>query len=116
MTSVGYTTVALTHLSGLLAFHYTGIAWILLLPAAQSLFSIFIFLFAVSAILGSSSTKTNFEPETEYLGIRFLSQLASLLTAYQVYLLGYELLSGIMITVACCMILTLIFISFEKKA
>jgi len=116
MTSVGYTTVALIHLGGVLAFQQTGIAWILLIPVAHAAFATFIFVFAVSALLGTSHEKIKFEPEKDHIGIRFLSQFASLLTAYQVYLLGYGLLAGIMIMTAICLILTLVYIAAEKEA
>ena len=115
MTSVGYTTVALIHLGGVLAFQQTGIEWILLIPLAHAAFATFVFVFAVSALLGTSSKKLKFEPEKDHIGIRFLSQFASLLTAYQVYSLGYGLVAGIMIITAICFILTLAYIILAEE-
>jgi hypothetical protein len=113
MSSVGYTAVALIQVTGVIAYQYTGIAWFMLLPAAQAALSIFLFVFATAYLL-SLSGKEEFESEKEHLGIRFVGQLATLITAYQLYLIGYQFFSGIIFLTATCLILMIIYIKIQE--
>lgn len=116
MSPVGYTAVSLVHLTGVLAFHYTANQWFLLLPAAQAALGIISFIVAAAFVLSRmQDDDINYKPETENIGIRFLSQISVLITAHQLYSIGYVFFSGIITLTAITLILTIYYIKIGKE-
>lgn len=116
MTPVGYTVVSLVHLSGVLAFHYTANQWFLLLPAAHAALGIISFMIAAAFVLSRMhDDDINFKPETENIGIRFLSQVSVLITAYQLYLIDYAFFAGIITMTSVSLIMTIYYIKIGKE-
>lgn len=109
MTSPYHITIALVHITGVLAYQYTGIFWFLVLPAAQAMFSTFLFVNAAAFIL-SKPIDYQYEPESGNLGIRAVNQIATLVTAYQLVLVGYSFLAGAIFVTATALLLMLWYI------
>lgn len=116
MSPVGYTAVSLVHLIGVLAFHYTANQWFLLLPAVHAGLGIISFIVAAAFVLSKThDDDIKFRPDTENIGIRFLSQISVLITAYQLYLIGYVFFAGIITLTAITLILTIYYIKIGKE-
>jgi hypothetical protein len=107
-------TIALVHITGVLAYQYTGIFWFLVLPAAQAIFSIFLFTIVAAFIL-SKPMDYEYQPELGNLGIRAINQIATLVTAYQLVLAGYSFLAGAIFVTATALLVMLYYIKIQHR-
>lgn len=86
------------HIIGVFGFQHTGILWFLAPGALHILVSMFIFVFGVAAAL-----TPNFEVEKlddklhQNFGYRFLMQVGVIVTAVQLFMVGYEFFAGMAI-------------------
>lgn len=113
-----YTTIALVHVGGVIAFQYTGVEWFLLFAALQGLFSALLFMVASAALFSKLVGTADYEIEKNNTGVRLLIQIATIITAAQLYFIGYEFISGVIFITAATlsiMILCIILENFIKK-
>lgn len=93
------------HIIGVFGFQYTGIEWFLVLSALHVSISMLIFIFGVAAALTPNFIVENLDAsEHKDFGPRFLMQFATIVTAAQLFIIGYEFFAGLVVmhgTILC---------------
>jgi hypothetical protein len=87
---------ALLHAGSVLAFQYTGIYWFLLIPVLHICLNMVLYVIAVAACLDPNFPQNDKEKRADY-GPRFLVQLGMIITAGQLYLIGYAFFAGMVV-------------------
>lgn len=107
---MSYLFWACVHIVGVFGFQYTESIWFLSLGTLHAAMNMFIFMFGVSAAL-----TPNFEVEKldgdkhKDFGYRFLMQMGIILTAVQIYMLGYGFFAGMLFLQAVVLAMTVVY-------
>ena len=92
---MGYLFWTIVHIAGVFGVHYTGILWLLVPSLLHIAVSMFIFVLGVSAALTPNFEVEKLERKNEQeFGYRFLMQIATILTAVQLFNIGYPFFAG----------------------
>ena len=95
---MGYLFWTLVHIAGVFGIHYTGILWLLVPSLLHIGFSMFIFVLGVSAALTPNFGIEKLERKSQQeFGYRFLMQIATILTAVQLFNIGYPFFAGMIV-------------------
>jgi len=95
---MNYLFWTLVHIAGVFGVHYAGILWFLVPSLLHIITNMFVFVFGVSAALtpGFGIKKLERKSEQEF-GYRFLLQIAIILTAVQLFNIGYPFFAGMVV-------------------
>jgi hypothetical protein len=95
---MSYLFWALVHVVGVFGFQYTGSIWFLSAGVLHTLVNMFIFVFGVSAALTPNFDVEKLDGDRHQdFGNRFLMQIGMILTAVQLFMIGYEFFAGMAI-------------------
>jgi len=84
---------AFVHILSIVGFQYTGVLWFLVPAVAHICIIMFAYIFTVAVAFDPNHEVKIIEPKKEY-GPRFLVQLATAVTASQLYIIGYSFFAG----------------------
>lgn len=90
---MSYLFWTVVYLIGVFGFQYTGILWFLLPAVIHIAMSMFVFAFGVSAALAPNIEIEEVVPNKDF-GSRFLMQIATIVTAVQLFNIGYAFFAG----------------------
>ena len=114
---MGHLFWAIAHVVGVFSFQYTGILWLLLPGVIHICFSMFVFVIGVAAALTPNFEIQKLEQKIhKEFGYRFLAQIGSIVTAAQLFYVGYQFFAGMAVLQGLILALTVILQKiFDKK-
>jgi hypothetical protein len=114
---MGHLFWAIVHVIGAFGFQYTGILWFLLPGVVHICVTMFVFVIGAAAAFtpSFSISKLNEKIHKEF-GYRFLAQIGSIVTAAQLFYVGYHFFAGMAVLQGLILALTVILQKiFDKK-
>jgi hypothetical protein len=105
------------HIVGLLGFQYTNVIWYLAPGAFHIGLNMFIFVFGTAAALSPNFKIEKLDEDVDrHLGYRFLSQIAAIVTATQLFMVGYAFFAGMAVLQSTVLALAVVLQKvFEKE-
>lgn len=95
---MSYLFWTIVHIAGVFGVQYTGILWFLVPSLIHISVSMFIFVLGVAAALTPSFEIEKLKRKIEQeFGYRFLMQIATILTAVQLFNIGYPFFAGMVV-------------------
>lgn len=104
---MGHLFWAIAHVVGVFSFQYTGILWLLLPGVIHICFSMFVFIIGVAVALTPNFKNIDNKIQEEF-GYRFLAQIGSIVTAVQLFYIGYYFFAGMAVLQGLTLALTVI--------
>ena len=99
----------LVHIIGLLGYQYTGVLWYLFPGVLHIAMNMFIFVIGTAAALSPNfEVKKLDEDMDKYLGNRFLCQIAAIVTAAQMFTIGYAFFAGMAVLQSAILALSVV--------
>ena len=99
----------IVHIAGVYSVYYTGILWFLVPSLLHISASMFVFVLGVSAALTPNFGIEKLERKSQQeFGYRFLMQIATILTAVQLFNIGYPFFAGMIVLQGAVLALSVI--------